>query len=257
MRTISIAIQKGGNGKTSTAAALASGLAMAGKRVISVDLDPQCSLSFAMGTDLNAPHPGAYEMLMRTASPESCIQQTPQGMLVAGSPMLAGLDLALSQTLGKEKRLSEALQAVSGAFDYCVSDCPPSLGTAVISALTASDELIIPAQADAFSVQAIGQLWQTIRAVRQYTNPALNIAGILLTRFNGRSTVAKHYRQELAQMATQLGTRLFETPIRECAALRESIAMQESIFRYAPKSNAALDYKQLVNEILKEAETHA
>lgn len=252
MRTISITIQKGGNGKTSTAAAIASGLAMAGKRVLSVDLDPQCSLSFAMGADLNTPHPGAYEMLMRTVSPESCIQQTPQGFLVAGSPMLAGLDLALSQTLGKEKRLSEALQAVSGAFDYCVSDCPPSLGTAVINALTASDELIIPAQADAFSAQAIGQLWQTISAVRQYTNPGLRLSGILLTRHNARSTVAKHYAQELANIAAQLGTRLFPTPIRECTALREAIAMQESIFRYAPKSNAAQDYRQLISEILKE-----
>lgn len=246
MKIVAVINQKGGVGKTTTALALGSGLAGRGKKVLYVDLDPQGNLSYALSADTI--RPGAMEMLSGSGSPS--VQDAPGGATAAASPALAGADAVFTAT-GKEYRLKEGLEDYRQRFDYVVVDTPPALGVLTINALTAADGLIIPAQADIFSLQGIGQLDRTIEAVRQYCNPGLKILGILLTRHNPRSVLGRDLAEAAAQTARHLDTRLFKTPIREAVAVREAQAERRDLFEYAPRGNAAEDYGRFVDEFLK------
>ena len=247
MKTVAIINQKGGVGKSTTAMALGAGLAGRGQRVLFVDLDPQGNLSYSLQADLE--QPGALEMLTQPGA--LVIQNSPGGEVVAASPSLAGADTIITAT-GKEYRLKEALNrlAASQKYDYALIDTPPALGVLTVNALTAAQGLVIPAQADAFSLQGIGQLSQTIEAVRQYCNPSLKILGILLTRHNNRSILSRDLAEAVGQTAGHLKTRLFQTAIREAVAVREAQAQRVDLFQYAPKCNAALDYQDFIDEFL-------
>ena len=120
-----------------------------------------------------------------------------------------------------------------------------------VNALTAADSLIIPAQADMYSLQGIGQLWRTIPTIRRYCNPHLAIEGVLLTRFNGRAVISRDLSDMLEQTAAQMGTKVFKTRIRECTALKEAVAVKTDIYTYAPRSNAAADYSAFIGELLE------
>ena len=243
MKTITFINQKGGVAKTTSALAVGAGLRRRGFRVLFVDLDSQQNLSYALGVS-NAPVT-ILEVLLGQLAPSSAI--LPQDLL-AGSPGLSAADVLLSQ-VGKEFRLRESLQSLSDAYDFCIIDVPPSLGVLTVNALTCADYCIIPAQADAFSLAGIGQLASTIDAVRRYTNPGLRLLGILLTRFNGRTNLSRELLNMMSDVASQLHTALFEARIRECNVLREAQALQQSdIFEYAPKSNAAADYGNLIEK---------
>ena len=152
---------------------------------------------------------------------------------------------------GKEYRLREALEPVYDLYDYIVIDTPPALGILTVNALTACTGAIIPAQADVYSLQGIALLSQTIETVRKYCNRALKIKGIVLTRYNSRAVLSRDMADLIAQTAQQLRTKLYTTRIRECTALKEAQAVQQDIFTYAPRSNAAADYKALVAEVLE------
>lgn len=255
MKTYSIINQKGGVGKSTTASAIAAGLANKGAVVLLVDLDAQGNLSYSLGVD-NTGLTGAssLDVLTRAATIEDAALYIKSGAIVKSSPALSGADMVLTTT-GKEYRLREALDKVGGKYDYCVIDTPPALGILTINALTASNAAIVPAQADIFSLNGIAQLYQTVEAVQAYTNKELTIEGILLTRFSSRSVISRDIAEALTDTAAKLHTRVFDTKIRECTALKEAQASRESIFDYAPKSNAALDYAALVEEILKGATT--
>ena len=246
MKTVAVINQKGGVGKTTTALALGSGLTARGQKVLYVDLDPQGNLSYALEADPQLP--GAMELL--TGSDSSAVQAAPGGPVAAGSPALVGADAILTAT-GKEYRLREGLEFCRRHFDYVVVDTPPALGVLTVNALTAADGVVIPAQADIFSLQGIGQLSLTIEAVRQYCNPGLKILGILLTRHNSRSILSRDLAEAAAETARQLDTRLFKAAVREAVAVREAQAERLDLFQYAPKSNAALDYRAFIDEFLK------
>ena len=134
---------------------------------------------------------------------------------------------------------------------YIIVDTPPALGILTINALTACTGAIIPAQADIYSLQGIGQLNSTIETVKKYCNPSLSIMGIVITRFNGRSIIRREVAEMLEHTADQLHTKLFSSKIRECTALVEAQATKQNIYSYAPRSNATADYKALVDEIIK------
>ena len=138
-----------------------------------------------------------------------------------------------------------------GSYDYIIVDTPPALGILTINALTACTGAIIPAQADIYSLQGIGQLNSTIETVKKYCNPSLSIMGIVITRFNGRSIIRREVAEMLEHTADQLHTKLFSSKIRECTALVEAQATKQNIYSYAPRSNATADYKALVDEIIK------
>lgn len=248
MEVITVANQKGGVGKSTTAQALGDGLTLKGFKVLFIDTDPQGNLSYTMQAN-NKNHPSIYDVLTGKEVIEKAIQNTGQGDLIAATPSLSSADMELTQ-IGKEFRLRESLQKLNKAYDYVIIDTPPALGILTVNSLTASDSVIITAQADIFSLQGIGQLYSTINAIKTYCNPALLIKGILLTRYSQRSILSRDLSEMIKETASQLNTSVYKTVIRECIALKEAQASRQSIFDYAAKSNAALDYHSFVKEVL-------
>ena len=255
MRTIVVINQKGGVGKSTTVQALGAALRAERKRVLFVDLDAQGNLTDTLGGSANSP--ALLALLEKRIPPEeraecaaACIQQTPGGDLMPSHPMLATADVVV-KGMGMEKRLAEALACVAGKYDYAIVDTPPALGALTSNALSAANDVIIPAQADAYSLHGVGQLFETIAAAKEYTNPGISVLGIVLTRYNGRSVLSRDVADSMAAAALQLGTKLCKTKIRECVALREAQACRQDIFTYAPKSNAAVDYAALTKELLE------
>ena len=246
---IAIVNRRGGVGKTATAHAVGAGLALRGYKVLFLDLDSQCNLTYDVGGETG--QPTSLEVLSGTATAKEAIQHTAGGDIIPASPSLAVADTTIDGT-GKEYRLKEALEPLAGEYDYIIIDTPPALGVLTVNALTACNSAIIPAQAEVHSIQGIGLLYEVIRAVQKYTNPALTVKGILITRYNGRAILSKDMKSNLEDTAKELGTKVFTTPIRECTAIKEAQATQSSIYAYAPKSNATADYTALIKEILKE-----
>lgn len=245
---IAIVNRRGGVGKTATTHALGAGLLLKGYRVLFIDLDSQCNLSYDLGA--KATPLSSLEVLTGTATIEEATQHTPQGDIVPASPSLSGADSIIDGT-GKEYRLKEALEAVASLYDYVVIDTPPALGVLTVNALTACNSAIIPAQAEVHSLQGIGLINDTIQPVKKYCNPELSLKGILITRYNGRAVLSRDMKQNLETIATQLGTKVFKTPIRECTAIKEAQATQTDIYSYSPRSNASKDYTAFIEEVLE------
>ena len=244
---IAIINQKGGVGKTTTTHALGAALAMAEARVLFVDLDAQGNLSYTLGLD--GGKATSYELLTREATVLDAIQTGITWEGIAASPALSGMDMNLTQ-VGKEFRLKEALEPINDKYDYVVIDTPPALGILTVNALTACTGLIIPAQADIYSLQGIGQLYITIDTIKRYCNPKLTIKGILLTRHNPRSIISRDITDMIAQTAEQLKTTVYKSAIRESVIVKEAQAKQQDLYTYAPKSNPAEDYWDFIEEFL-------
>lgn len=252
MKIIAITNQKGGVAKTTTAYAIGAGLSLRGYRVLYIDLDAQTNLSYVMEADATGlTGISALDVLEGRSSASAAIQHTPHGAIIASTPALAGVDTVLTQ-VGKEYRLKEALEPLQGSYDYIIIDTPPALGILTVNALTACNGCIIPAQADIYSLQGISQLYNTLQTVKKYCNRDLKVMGILLTRYNGRAIISREAADLIDQAAAQMDSKLYQSRIRECTALKEAQACRENIFTYAPHSNAAADYTSLVDEILSE-----
>ncbi len=249
MEVVAIVNRKGGVGKTATAQALGAGLARKKKKVLYIDLDSQTNLSYGLGADPEGL--SSMDVLTGEATAAEAIQHTPQGDVIAGSEALAGADAAIDGT-GKEYRLKEAIDGLQ--YDYIIIDTPAQLGTLTVNALTAADSVIIPVQAEVYSLQGIGQLSKTIEAVKKYCNHDLYIRGILITRYNGRAIISRDMQSNLEEAAQQLKTRLYSTPIRECVSIKEAQAQQQDIYSYAPRSNAAKDYAAFIEEFTERKE---
>lgn len=245
---IAVINQKGGVGKSTTSNALGAGLQLMGYKVLYIDLDAQANLTYSMGiTDKEI---SSLEVITGTSKPEEAIVKTSQGDIIPASPALASADTIITDT-GKEYRLKEAIEPIKESYDYIILDTPPALGTLTVNALTFCNSVIIPAQADVYSLQGIGQLNQTIQTVRKYCNPNLTIKGIVITRYNPRAILTRDMTELLEDTARQFSTKLYSTKIRECIAIKESQASQKDIYSYSPKSNASMDYMELVKEILE------
>ena len=242
---------KGGVAKTSTVGALACFIAKKKQKVLCIDLDPQCNLTFTI-LGAQQPETTIFEVITGKAKAKQAVIKTDRGYdLIPASSDLYNSDNTIT-SVGKEYKLKEAIQPLLKSYDYILIDTPPALGILTVDALTACTQVIIPAQADVYSLQGITTLSSTINAVKQYCNKDLKIAGILLTRYNSRVVLAR----EIAKMienttAKALDTKIFKTSIRECVAVKEAQANNQDIFTYSPKSNASTDYKNLVNELLK------
>lgn len=248
MEVIAILNQKGGVAKTTTTACIGAGLCREGYKVLYIDLDPQCNLSDIIGA--NTDGITALEVLQRKVKAPGAIQRSSLGDVIPSSAGLAVEGIIFPET-GKEYRLKEVIEPVRGLYDYILIDCPPSLGILTVNALTAATSCIIPAQADILSLRAIGQLKGTLEVITRYTNHNLFVKGIVITRYNGRSVLSRDYAEMLQEAAESLNSRVYSTRVRECIAIKEAQAMQEDIFTYAPKSNAAIDYKALIDEITR------
>lgn len=247
-RTYTITNQKGGAGKTTTAAALASGLALRGYNPLLIDLDPQTNLSFCTGARTTGA--SILGVLTGEISAAAAIQHTGAGDIIPASKHLSGADLLFTDT-GKEYRLKEALEPLRGQYSHIIIDTPPALGVLTVNALTASEGLIIPAQADIFSLQGIERLSETLQPVRKYTNPGLKIEGILLTRYAARSVLSREISELAQQIAARLQTRVFRARIRDSVTVKEAQISQRSLFDYAPKAKVTADYTAFINELIE------
>lgn len=239
--------QKGGVGKSTTAATLAAGLTLKGYRTLCIDLDAQGNLTYTAGAKTDGAT--ALGVLTGEVKPKDAIQRTASGDIIAASKSLAGADAFITDT-GKEYRLKEALETIKDNYDYVVIDTPPALGILTVNALTACNSVIIPAQADIYSLQGIEQLADTMKPVKKYCNHDLTIAGILLTRYSPRSVLSKEVAELAGQLAAKLGTKLFNTTIREAVAVREAQISQQTLYSYAPKAKVTEDYTSFINELI-------
>lgn len=260
MKTITVINQKGGCGKTTTAAAIGAGLMLKGYKVLFVDLDAQGNLSYTLGVS-NSNEQSAYSVLLDPATIKDAIVENKDGAYVLPStPMLSTVNLKLMNKPAPDTRLSLALNSIESEFDYCIIDTPPALGFQSSNALQAAEFVIIPTQADVFGLVGIGQLFATaindVKEYKQAVGTELHVLGIVLTRHSARSILSRDVADALKEAAEQFNTKLFNTTIRECIALKEAQVTQADIFSYAPKSNAAADYAALIEEILDEVKKY-
>lgn len=246
MKTVSVINQKGGVGKSTTAEMLVSALSLKGFKVLAIDLDAQGNLSYSLTADSNSPT--ILEVLTEEISAKDAIKHA-RADIISSNKALAGADAFIADT-GKEYRLKEALEKISKNYDFCIIDTPPALGILTVNALTASDSVIIPAQADIYSLQGIENLEETIKAVKKYCNPNLKIEGILLTRYNPRTILSREVSEMAEKLAKKLETKLFKAKIRDAVAVKEAQISQKSLFKYAPKSNVTKDYEEFIDEFL-------
>ena len=243
---IGIINQKGGVSKTSTALALWSGLAeLKHLKTLCIDLDPQCNLTVSSGANMNTAT--VLDVLLGKSSAKDAVQHTKLGDVIASHKGLSGIEVLLTQ-VGREYKLRDALKFLSD-YDVVILDTPPSLGILTINALTASTSIIIPANADFFSMYGISQLGETIESVKEYTNLGLKIDGVLLTRYTDRTILSRDMAENIKKLAERLKTKVFKTTIREAVSVREAQVSQQSIFVHAPQAKVALDYENFINEL--------
>lgn len=247
MQTIAIVNKKGGAGKTSTALALIDLLREKGS-ILCVDMDPQGNMSTVLHADKSLQ--GTSELLQKkNATLGDYVQNVLEGIdLIAGDGSLVDVEPALSKAVGREMRLSKALAQAEG-YAYCIIDTPPSIGLLTINALCAADKAIIAANADAFSADGYAEIAGDVEDVKEFFNPKLRVDGILLTRFNERTTLAKQMAKEYDGLAEQTGTKLYKTRIRECVAVREAQYTRKLLSDYSKKNNAVTDYAAFVKEM--------
>lgn len=249
-RITAIVNQKGGVGKTSTAAALAAGLYDAGHEVLTIDADAQGNLTYIRGAD---PEPGLFEAMTGAGRIEDIIVPTDKGDFLAGGPALAGADVKFTKT-GREYILKGLLDPLRDVYSHIIIDCPPHLGVLSVNALTAADDVIIPMGPDVLSLQGLGQLYDTINTVKKYCNPSLKIAGLLMCRYTNRATLNRNIAEILEQQAGAAGVPMYKTMIREGVAVKEAQIMQQSLFDTHPKAKATADYAAFIKEYLEQEE---
>lgn len=252
--------QKGGVGKTTTTESLAVALSKAGKRVLVVDLDPQASLTIAMGNPLPDELDTTVTDIMRDVidgkeiQKESGILHHEEGVdLLPANIELAGMEASLVNVMSRETILKEYLSTVCKDYDHILIDCMPSLGMLTINALTAADSILIPMQPQYLSAKGLEQLLSTVNKVKRQLNPKLRIEGILLTMVDGRTNNAK----EIAELVRNIyGKKIpvFDTEIPRSVRVAETPAEGKSIFAYDPKGKATAAYDQLAKEVMHNAQ---
>ncbi|MBR2999856.1 MAG: ParA family protein [Oscillospiraceae bacterium] len=244
---ITIAAQKGGVSKTTSAASIAQAMASRGKRSLLVDLDPQRSASLIYGASERTG--GSYNLIKGAQAPEDLIEHTACGDIIPASVNLAILDIELAGNNERDYLLKRALSPILEKYDCVICDTPPGYGTCLIQALTAADKVLIPLICDPHAVQGLYQITETISDVRRLVNPELEISGVVLTQHQGRTILTRQYEQLIRRRCEELGIRYAETHIRKAIALQEAQALRESLYTYAPKSKPAQDYMALIDEL--------
>lgn len=253
MRIIAVINQKGGVGKTTTVLSIGACLAAKRKKVLLVDFDSSGNLTLACkgeSKDICT----SYEMLMKSCTAEDAIQNLPSGYdLIAANSNLAGAEGQITDPLGKMYRLKECLDEVKNEYDWILIDTPPNLGFLTVNALVAATDVLIPSEPDFLSASGILDLVDsTIRTIRNYANPTLNVLGIVFTRYISNTNNSKAMSAAIKGMADKYGIKIFKTFIRNNVAVKNSQSEQIDIFKFNANAHAAKDYSALVDEILKE-----
>ena len=245
---ITVSNQKGGVGKTTTSAALASGLSMVGKKVLCIDLDPQGNLGFCMGLDTEAGYT-VLDALKGNVTVWDAIKKTELCDILSSDITLSSSGLEAVRQEHRESILKDMLNPILNQYDYIIIDTPPALNLLTVNAYAVSDYLIIPMASDILSLVGLTQLKETVETVQAQLNPGLKVMGILLTRYNKRTCLARDVKEMADQLAEQMNTRVFDAQIRTGVAIAEAPAHGESIFTYNPRSSAVKDYEQFIQEV--------
>lgn len=246
---LAISNQKGGVGKTTTTVNLSAALARHGQRVLVVDLDPQGNASSGLGYAREDVTMGIYDVLMEFRDLDSVRMPTALDLLevVPATVDLVGAEVELVSAKRREFRLRKVLNRVRDDYDFILIDCPPSLGLLTLNALTASDAVLIPLQAEYYAMEGLGELLRTIHAVRKGLNPDLTREGILITMMDGRNNLCKEVER---QARHHFKSEIFDTVIPRNVRLGEAPSYGKSIVEYDPKSSGAKAYLALSAEIL-------
>jgi chromosome partitioning protein len=249
-QTIACANQKGGVGKTTTVVNLGTYLALAGERVLVVDLDPQGNATSGLGLDRGEIERSVYDAVIDGAHLSALTVPGPvPGLDVVPSAMaLAGAEIELAPLEGRERRLARLLAETADGYDYVFIDSPPSLGLLTVNALTAADSVLIPLQCEYYALEGLTQLLATLDLIRDHLNPELAIKGVVLTMFDGRTKLSTDVAAEVRH---HLGDRVYESVIPRNIRLSEAPSHGQPISTYAPESSGAVAYASLASELRK------
>ncbi|RMD51217.1 MAG: ParA family protein [Ignavibacteria bacterium] len=247
-KIISIANQKGGVGKTSTAINLSASIAALEKKTLVIDIDPQGNSSSGMG--LIPEEDTIYEVLVGTQDINECVVNTylPYLDMLPANINLVGAEVELVNEVERERRLSNAIKSLKTKYDYIFIDCPPSLGLLTLNALTASDSVLIPVQCEYFALEGLGQLLNTINTVRKHFNPNLVIEGVLLTMFDTRLRLS---HQVVEEVRKYFGAKVFKSVIRRNVRISEAPSHSKPVLLYDAMSQGAKDYIALAEELIQ------
>lgn len=246
---IALANQKGGVGKTTTSVNLGAALAQAGQRVLLVDIDAQGNATSGSGIDKSELERDSYDVIVDGAPLHEVIVPTDNYDLVPATIQLSGAEIELADKKEREYRLKAGLATVADDYDFILIDNPPALGLLTVNAFTAADAILIPVQTEFYALEGLGQLLNTIELVRQQFNPDLDIAGILLTMYDGRTNLAKQVAEEVRNY---FGDKVYETVIPRTVRLSEAPSYGQAIIDFDPRSVGAQVYTELAQEVLKQ-----
>jgi chromosome partitioning protein len=249
-QTIACTNQKGGVGKTTTVVNLATYLALAGERVLVIDLDPQGNATSGLGIEKRTVERSVYDALLGSVPMTELVVRTPilRLDLIPSALALAGAEVELAGFIAREHRLASALEGVAADYDYVILDCPPSLGLLTVNALTAADSVLIPIQCEYYALEGLSQLTATINLVRDHLNPDLAIKGVVLTMFDARTNLST---EVAAEVRRHLGSSVYRTVVPRSVRLSEAPSFGLPIALYRPDSKGADAYRELAGELLR------
>ena len=250
-KIVAVANQKGGVGKTTTAVNLAACLGRLGKRVLLFDADAQGNATSGVGIDKRAIVTGAYEIIIEGADIKSSVLKTSFDNLyvVASNINLAGAEIALVSSERREYRIKDAIYKIKDDFDYIICDCPPSLGLITLNVLAAADTVLLPIQCEYYALEGLSQLVDTMRRVKKALNPELELEGVLLTMFDGRTNLGASVVQEVKKYFPQ---KVYKSVITRSVRLSEAPSFGEPIIYFDKASKGAYCYMEFAQEFLRE-----
>lgn len=256
-KTICIANQKGGVGKTTTSVNLSSALATLGKRVLLIDMDPQGNASSGLGIKrYESQDSNSYHVLIGEKTLSEATQNTanPNLKISTANPDLVGAEIELVDMPQREYRLKQAVATVADQYDFVIIDCPPSLGLITLNALNAADSFLVPLQCEYYALEGLSQLLNTAGLIKKNLNPQLHIEGIVLTMFDSRNNLS---HQVVTEIKNHFGDKVFSAIIPRNVRLSEAPSHGQSIFEYDSKSIGATRYLELAREVIARAEVKA